>query len=268
MVKWQFDSILITQGSSSYSPQLLRGFYNRKVSKNIIRCGHRNLKEERALGERILFDRRISAGEQRAESSDIKKKKVKTERKWCCPGPQGHQMEKEVGGKDPSRVMRSLQVEGGSGWGLDECSKQEEKWDLLKVGFTDAFSVTCTSSGNLQQRSTHFLGLFEVDVVSLTETQKFRVLRMTGSKWWPYSTGRKLPESVLAQNLRKLRENFLGKMFLCWKDAAKLKSSQYLVSLMAIMGRDAQHEWCGWMQGKIPPGNSRENPLRASGKTS
>ena len=113
--------------------QLLCGFYNRKVSKNIIR-GNRNLKEERALGERILFDRRISAGEQRAESSDIEKKKSQNRKEVMLPRAHRHQMEKEDR-KDPSRVMRSLQVEGGSGWGRDECSKQEEnetcsKWAL------------------------------------------------------------------------------------------------------------------------------------------
>lgn len=59
------------------------------------------MKEGGALGERILFDRRISAGEQRAESSDIKKKKKSQNRKKVMLlRAHRHQMEKEDR-KDP-----------------------------------------------------------------------------------------------------------------------------------------------------------------------
>lgn len=44
----------------------------------------------------------------------LKKKKSQNRKKVMLPRAHRHQMEKEDR-KDPSRVMRSLQVEGGSG---------------------------------------------------------------------------------------------------------------------------------------------------------
>lgn len=74
------------------------GFYNIKVSKNTIH-GNGNLKEERTLGERILFDRGISGGEQRAESSEIKKSKQ--EGSDAAQGPQTSDRERRQEGPRP-----------------------------------------------------------------------------------------------------------------------------------------------------------------------
>ena len=160
MVKWQFWSFLITQVFIILLTQLLCGFYNRKVSKNIIR-GNQNLKEERALGERILFDRRISAGEQRAESSDIKKKKkVKTERKWCCPGPTDIRWRKKTE-RTPAWSWGASKWKGAVGGGRDERRNQEEnetcsKWvsqmpSLLLVHPQETYSKDPhTSLGSLR----------------------------------------------------------------------------------------------------------------------
>lgn len=196
MVKWQFWSFLITQVFIILLTQLLCGFYNRKVSKNIIH-GNRNLKEERALGERILFDRRISAGEQRAESSDIKKKKkkVKPERKWCCPGPTDIRWRKKTG-RTPAGSWGASKWKGAVDGGEMSVANRR-KMRPAQSGFYRC--LLCYL--HILRKPTakiHTLPRALWGGCGFTHRNaEVSVLRMTGSKWWPYSTGRKLPESVL-----------------------------------------------------------------------
>lgn len=100
MVKWQFWSFLITQVFIILLTQLLCGFYNRKVSKNIIR-GNWNLKEERALGERIWWQKNFQLWAESWIFWYLKKKKVKTERSDAAQGPQTSDGERRQEGPQP-----------------------------------------------------------------------------------------------------------------------------------------------------------------------
>lgn len=81
------------------------------------------------------------------------------------PRARKHQTEKEDR-KVPSLTLRNLHV--GRGRGEGRCTQEM----CARTRHVQRDETCCTSSGNPRQRSTYFLS--EVDVASLTETQKVR----------------------------------------------------------------------------------------------